>query len=370
MKLAALVGALLALPGLAFGGWATLGLTLADGTSAITLPPAGGIIEVRLLVNYADVPTGIANVDGYLQASADNVFTVTHRVWGGPFDPARVDFAAAEGFDDPLTPFSKPFGVVCLGGGSGPADVKGKRNYVAPDNGTLPWTIETVTLSVVGVPGVYSLGFSANSFVGSSDFDAKVRAVPTTLGNPIIVTVQSGPVPLEIVSAVSRKTHGTAGVYDRAAGTIEGRLGGPTRIVTTFNQPIYRLNNDSTDITLSSGTLNLATIATLPNDNVLTVDVSGVADLSVFMIGYPGIAASAGGMTTTATNCWKVLGGDVNNRSPIDSLDVLAVRGALNQVADSASYAKDVNTSGRIDGSDILHVRESLGNAVAGDCAP
>ncbi len=370
MKSAALLGALLALPGLAFGGWATLGLTLADGTSAIALPPVGGTIELRILVNYADVPAGIANVDGYLQASADDVFTVTHRAWGGPFDPARADFAAAESLDGPLTPFSKPLGVVCLGGGSGPADVKGKRNYVAPDNGTLPWTIETITLSVVGIPGVYSLGFSANSYVGSSDFDAKVGVLPTTLGSPITVTVQSGPIPFEIVSAVSRKIHGTAGVYDRAADTIEGRLGGPTRIVTTFNQPIRRINNSNADIALSSGTLGAVSIGMAPNDNVLTVDVSDVTNMSVFTIGYPGIAANDGNSTTPALNCWKCLVGDVDGVSPVTTFDLMLVRGALGRDASASDFGMDLNASGRINNTDIVLCRGRLGQAVDTPCAP
>jgi hypothetical protein len=172
---------------------------------------------------------------------------------------------------------------------------------------------------------------------------------------------------LTIVSAVSQKTHGTTGSYDRASGSIEGRSSGVTRVVATFNQDIQRVNNNASDISLSSGTLGTVTVT----GAVLTVSVSGVTDKAIFTIGFPGIAAECDiAEVTSATKCWKVLIGDANGTSPVNSLDILAIRGVLNAITSASNFTKDLNASGKIDSLDILASRGKLNNAVSGTCAP
>ena len=170
-----------------------------------------------------------------------------------------------------------------------------------------------------------------------------------------------------VLSSVSRKTHGTSGTYNVSSGSFEGRVNGPTQIVTTFNQNVHRVNNTAADFTLSSGTLGTVTVA----GAVVTVNVSGVADQAIFTIGFPGIASDCDNTTTTATKCWKVLQGDVNGISPVNNFDVLAVRGLLGQVTDGSNFTRDVNYyNGKIDNFDMLFTRGKLGHSVAGTCNP
>jgi hypothetical protein len=68
------------------------------------------------------------------------------------------------------------------------------------------------------------------------------------------------------------------------------------------------------------------------------------------------------------TKCWKVLMGNANGTSPVNSLDILAIRGALNQTASASNFTKDLNASGKIDSLDILACRGKLNNAVSGTC--
>jgi hypothetical protein len=64
------------------------------------------------------------------------------------------------------------------------------------------------------------------------------------------------------------------------------------------------------------------------------------------------------------------LQGDANGTSPVNSLDILAIRGALNQIATSTNFTKDLNASGKIDSLDVLACRGKLNNSVSGTCAP
>ncbi len=182
--------------------------------------------------------------------------------------------------------------------------------------------------------------------------------------------INAGP-PLAIVSAVSRKKHGTAGSFDQPSGSVEGRANGPTQIVTTFNQPIQRLFLPTGDVTVSSGIVGAITIGVPPNDNVLTVDVTGVADQAIFRIGYPGIASACDAtQTTAASKCWYVLIGDVNGNRVVNNTDIVQVRGQLGQPVTVLNFTKDVNANGVINNTDIVLVRGKLGNTVSGICNP
>jgi hypothetical protein len=204
--------------------------------------------------------------------------------------------------------------------------------------------------------------------------EVQAFAVPANVVTGDTITFVAGPFcccpdSLEVVSAVSRKTHGTAGAFDRPSGTIEGRSGGVTKVVTTFDNEIQRVTNSSSDVSISSGTVGAITV----EGKVLTVNVSGVTDKALFTISYPGIVVACFNIitdvSTDTVNCWKVLSGDVNGTSPVNSLDLLAIRGGgIEQIVFPTNFAGDLNASGRIDSLDLLACRSKLNNAVTGTC--
>ncbi len=167
--------------------------------------------------------------------------------------------------------------------------------------------------------------------------------------------------PLAVVSSVSRKTHGTYGDFDVASGSWEGRvpatsLQGPSRIVTVFNQPIQRVNNDNSDVSVSSGTVSSIVVA----GDTLTVSLTGIANRATFTIGYPGIAAACDvGQTTTQTHCWQVLAGEASGGSPIvvNTSDFVYVRGRIGLAVGASTFRADVNADGAINTSDFVAIR-------------
>jgi hypothetical protein len=191
---------------------------------------------------------------------------------------------------------------------------------------------------------------------------AAFAAVPNAVTGDEITFVVGNPCnALSIISAVSRGMHGTAGSYDIPAGQTECRACGLTRIVTTFNQNIMRVNNNASDISISSGTLGSVSVF----GNELTVRLTGATNGALFTIGFPGIAAACNlNQRTSGSLCWRFLIGDVNGSSKVDSLDILAVRGVLNQTTNATNFRKDVNCSGRLDSLDLLAIRGALGRTV------
>ncbi len=167
--------------------------------------------------------------------------------------------------------------------------------------------------------------------------------------------------PLAVVSSVSRKSHGTYGDFDVTSGSWEGRvpttsLQGPSTIMTVFNQPIQRVNNNSSDVSVSSGTVSSIGVA----GDTLTVSLTGIAPKATFTIGYPGIAAAYNiGQTTTETSCWQVLPGEASGGDPIvvNTSDFVYVRGRIGMAISSNTFRADVNADGAINTSDFVAIR-------------
>lgn len=187
MKKLTFVLVLLALPAMAFAQSATMSLKMADGTSAVTLPETGGSIQIKIFLDSATgVPEGIASIDGTIVASQSGIFTGTARTFGAPF--INGNFPTATNMNGAWNPNSPNFGAVATAGSSN------EGNYLVDGtDGALPWTIETVTVTVAPTPGVYTLALSSLSFAATTDGAGTGIQLPTSLGSPITVTVTPEP---------------------------------------------------------------------------------------------------------------------------------------------------------------------------------
>ena len=194
-------------------------------------------------------------------------------------------------------------------------------------------------------------------------------------GSPTSVTVTQAEcsTALAIDSAVSMKTHGTCGTYAIASGGVECRKNQITRVATVFNQAIQRVNNNNTDISVTSGSISTITIGTttVANDTLIVDMTAGtVTNLAVWTLSYPGIAAVCDiNNRTTATKCWKVVSGDVDGNGTVQNGDVTSVVGRLGQVVtDLLTARRDYDCNGRIQNSDVTSVVGRLGGALCTGC--
>lgn len=182
------------------------------------------------------------------------------------------------------------------------------------------------------------------------------------------VKVGSEPVPPAIETAVSRKSHGVAGDFDvdcLAVNAIETREGGPTQVVVTFDKPVQALAGDTSDVTLSSGTISGVTVA----GDTVTIAMSGAADQYPLTVGFPGIADAGDVFAVVEESvCVVACAGDVNGSGIVDIFDLLDVRNRLGQAVGTPNWFADVRADGQFDIFDLLSVRNRLTNIPLGLC--
>ncbi len=201
---------------------------------------------------------------------------------------------------------------------------------------------------------------NGNLAINSDDPDEPVVNVSVQATCPILVT------PPVVSQAISRKTH--PGVYDVSvllATATEGRAGGPTTVIVTFDKTIQRNTGTNADVLLTSGSVSsLAAVG-----SQLTIQMAGALDDTKLRITFPGIAASGSPLAIVTDDvCFGVALGDVNGDSTVNVLDLVSIRNNLNQATNGVNFRADVNTDSTISVLDLVVVRNNLNNAVVGVC--
>jgi hypothetical protein len=159
------------------------------------------------------------------------------------------------------------------------------------------------------------------------------------------------------ITAVSRKTHATAGTFDvnlPLTGTvgIECRQGQGTnlnnhQVVFTFAAPVT-----FSGITMTPGAGGAGSVAsTSVSGNTVTVNLTNVSNVQTLTINLNGLSDGA----DTASISWPmgVLLGDVNASRHVDAGDIGVIQQYNSQIANSTNFRADVNVSGHIDAGDI-----------------
>lgn len=167
-----------------------------------------------------------------------------------------------------------------------------------------------------------------------------------------------------LVAAESLKTHGAAGAYGidlmtpggAADVPVEPRVGGPTRLRFTFDEPVMLLTGSSADIALSDGSVDAMFVA----DDVLTVDLHGVANATRLSVTFPGLISVSQMVSVPGSLCLGVLEGDVDQNGYVQLADLLAVRNGLMQPVNGSTFHRDINAQGTVDVFDLLMVRNNL----------
>lgn len=177
-----------------------------------------------------------------------------------------------------------------------------------------------------------------------------------------------------MIAAISRRLHGLAGDQDvdLLAGlggqsqAIEGRSGGPNRLVVTFDQPVSGVGGlDPSDVIVTSGSVNGLAI----HGAQLTVSLVNAGSSGILAVAFPGIQnACVANQTVLDTLCFSVLQGDVNGDGMVNIFDLVHVRNMLNQPVTTGNFRADVDADGNINIFDLVAVRNRLNSSVAMAC--
>ena len=166
--------------------------------------------------------------------------------------------------------------------------------------------------------------------------------------------------PIAIISAVSRRTHGTAGDFDLdilPGDAIETRYNGPRKLVITFDDFVQAADGSfdiGDEVDVSVGTITNATLAC----EELTVDLvnDSVPDQSCLTITLHGIAlvSDPGAVMPDRQLQFVVLRSDATGDGVVNSDDVDDINASDGAPLDSVNFRKDVSVDGAIDDIDAM----------------
>jgi CSLREA domain-containing protein len=181
--------------------------------------------------------------------------------------------------------------------------------------------------------------------IGAFEFGAAVPSIP-------------------ILSAVSRKVHGTAGSFDinlPQSGPLgiecrSGGAGGNHQLIVTFANPV---SVGGVSVTSING---LAHATKSVSANVVTINLSGVANAQALMITLSDV--NNGETIGTTAIPMGVLFGDTTGNGAVSSSDISQTKLASGQAITNARFRNDFNLSGSINASDVSAVKLSSGTAL------
>jgi hypothetical protein len=172
----------------------------------------------------------------------------------------------------------------------------------------------------------------------------------------------------KLVSAVSRKTHGTAGTFDvdlLQTGNlgIECRTGGASgnhQVVFTFATTVTKVASAS----VSPGNGASASISGSPiiNGHEVTVNLTNVTNAQTLSIALFGVGD--GTNTGDVSVPMGVLTGDTNADRFVDSADISQTKSQSGKAVTGTTFREDLNVDGFIDSADISLAKSKSGTAL------
>ena len=172
-------------------------------------------------------------------------------------------------------------------------------------------------------------------------------------------------IPPQLVAAVSRKMHGSAGTFDvdlPLSGNpgIECRSGGANasyQVVLTFMSNLTSVSSATVD----SASISNSSIG--PNQNQYTVNLTGVPNAHSTTV-ILNTVQDAAGNTGSAFGTMAVLIGDTTGNGTVSSADVSQVKLQSGQPLTNSNFRADVNVSGTITSTDVSTVKSRTGTSL------
>lgn len=167
------------------------------------------------------------------------------------------------------------------------------------------------------------------------------------------------------MTAISRKTHGFAGIFDMGlpfsgAAGIECRTGGASgdyKLVVTFAESVT-----VTSASVASGIGTVPPGGTSTSGNQITVNLTGVANAQRISVTLSGV--SDGSDTVDVAVPMAILVGDTNADRFTDAVDVSQTKSQSGNSVTNANFREDVNVDGFIDAVDVSLVKSKSGTAL------
>src|SRR5438876_2585554 len=172
---------------------------------------------------------------------------------------------------------------------------------------------------------------------------------------------------LQIVSAVSRKTHGAAGAFDiplplSGSPGVECRTGGATGAYTL----VFTFSNNVTSGN-ASVTSGIGSVAGTPvfSGNTMTVNLTGVANAQTLTVTLSGVTDEFSQVLPSTPVSVNMLIGDTSGNGVVNATDIAQTKAQVGQPVTSSNFRTDVNASGIINATDVAIVKAHSGESIS-----
>ena len=240
------------------------------------------------------------------------------------------------------------------------------HNIVTPSAGAIQvaaWNNGDSLIAYKSVPGGH-ITFGITAYVGQA---------ATWMGDFARVIANAGRwahcLPLQLTSAVSRKSHGGTPFNINLPLTgepgVECRTGGASQnhtLAFTFNSPVIGGNAVATS-SLGAGNGTVLGSPTFSN-NTMTVNLTGVTDQQKISVTLNNVTGAAGEVLPLVSVSMNMLIGDVNGNKSVNATDVSQTKLQSGMPAGAANFRSDVNLSGTINATDVSQVKLNSGHGV------
>jgi hypothetical protein len=216
---------------------------------------------------------------------------------------------------------------------------------------------------LTGVSSCFSAKISSNGRWACAVGKA-VHAHELGSGGYVMALDLEGSPTVRLLSAASRKTHGSAGTFEidlplSGAHGIECRSGGANNdytIVFTFANTLTSVGSAS--VTGGTGSVNGSKIDTTNAHNYV-VNLTGVTNAQTTTIRLTNVIDSAGNSSSVVSATMAVLVGDVNTSGVVTSGDTNLCKAQALQPVTQDNFRSDINASGDITTGDVNLIKQN-----------
>jgi autotransporter-associated beta strand protein len=192
-------------------------------------------------------------------------------------------------------------------------------------------------------------------------FTTVTGATVTYTSTGVFINATGNTNALQLTSAVSRKTHGSAGTFDinlpltGPAGVECRSSGGNHTLVFTFSNNLLTGN-----ASLTTGTGTVSGSPTFAG-KTMTVNLTGVADAQQVTVTLSGLTDVFSQTLPSQTINMEVLLGDTTGNGTVDASDIAQTKSQAGVAVTGANFREDVTVDGMISASDIALVKSHAG---------
>ena len=178
--------------------------------------------------------------------------------------------------------------------------------------------------------------------------------------------VSDGGGELTLVSAASRKTHGSKGAFDISL-PLTGDLGIECRTGLTRNVVVMTFNNNVTgadSASSSCGTIGSVSVDPADAHNLLVTFNGAGCNASTVTVTATNVHDDQGNTLSSASASMGILVGDVTGDGRVTNGDTAVVQAVQGQQTNASNFRDDVTLDGKVNTQDVQTVRSHRGEVL------